>query len=114
MKPFSAFGQKFTKTSGITELMEDLGEAISKNDPETCMLGGGNPALIPAVMDTFRQEMQHIIDNKELDKVLGCYSTPQGENQFINALADLLNEEYQWGISSKNIMLTNGSQNSFF
>lgn len=114
MKSLSLFGQKFTKTSGITELMQDLGEAVKNNDPETCMLGGGNPALIPAVMDTFRNEMQHIIDNKQFDKALGFYSSPQGENQFISALVNFLNEEYQWGITSKNVMLTNGSQNSFF
>jgi valine--pyruvate aminotransferase len=114
MKPFSTFGKKFTRTSGITELMQDLGEAVSNNDPETCMLGGGNPALIPEVAKVFRQEMQTIIDNRQFDKALGFYSSPQGENQFIDTLVNFINEQYQWGISSKNIALTNGSQNSFF
>lgn len=114
MKPFSAFGKKFTKTSGITELMQDLGEAIENNDPETCMLGGGNPALIPEVTETFRKEMQAIMDSGEFDKALGFYSSPQGENKFITALVNFINEQYQWGISNKNIVLTNGSQNSFF
>ncbi|MGS2717407.1 valine--pyruvate transaminase [Eionea flava] len=114
MKSLSTFGQKFTKTSGITELMQDLGEAVKNNDPETCMLGGGNPAFIPEVTDVFRSEMQHLLDNREFDKALGFYSSPQGENQFIEALVNFINDEYQWGITSKNIALTNGSQNSFF
>lgn len=114
MKSLSTFGQKFTQKSGITELMQDLGEAIKNGDPETCMLGGGNPAVIPEVTHVFREEMQHIIDNQQFDKALGFYSSPQGENQFIDALVDFINDEYQWGITSKNIALTNGSQNSFF
>ncbi|MFT7386973.1 MAG: valine--pyruvate aminotransferase [Candidatus Endobugula sp.] len=114
MKPFSAFGQKFTQASGIIALMQDLGEAVNSNDPETCMLGGGNPALIPTAVETFRQEMQAIIDNGQFDKALGFYSSPQGENQFIDALVNFINEQYDWGITRNNIALTNGSQNSFF
>ncbi len=114
MKLLSRFGQKFLKTSGIAELMHDLGEAISQNDPETCMLGGGNPAVIPEVNAVFRQEMQHILDNQQFDHASGYYSSPQGNAPFIEALVDFLNDEYSWAISTKNIVLTNGSQNSFF
>lgn len=114
MKNLSSFAERLTRPSGIAELMQDLGEAVNSDDPELCMLGGGNPALIPEVMDIFRQETQNLLNNNTLDQSLAFYSTPQGDKNFIDALCQFLNDEYQWGIGSKNIALTNGSQNSFF
>ena len=39
---FSLFGDKFTRHSGITRLMEDLNDGL--RTPGAIMLGGGNPA----------------------------------------------------------------------
>jgi valine--pyruvate aminotransferase len=114
MKSFSRFGQKFAEASGIAELMQDLGEAISKNDPETCMLGGGNPAIIPEASDIFQQEMQHLQKSGQFENTFAYYSSPEGHTEFIGALVEFLNNKYQWNLSTKNISLTNGSQNSFF
>jgi valine--pyruvate aminotransferase len=114
MKNVSSFAQRFTQPSGITELMRDLGEAINSDDPDICMLGGGNPAIIPSVMAIFRQESQRLIDSHTLDHSLGNYSSPQGDTAFLNILSDFFNRLYGWNITAKNIALTNGSQNSFF
>jgi valine--pyruvate aminotransferase len=114
MKTFSSFAHRFTKESGITELMQDLGDAINSNDPELCMLGGGNPAIIPQVMDVFRQETQALIDSRQWDQTLGHYSSPQGDKLFIKTLVEFLNDRYHWNLTTKNIALSNGSQNSFF
>ncbi len=38
---FSLFGDKFTRHSGITRLMEDLNDGL--RTPGAIMLGGGNP-----------------------------------------------------------------------
>ena len=50
---FSQFGDKFTQHSGISRLMEDMGAGL--RTPGTIMLGGGNPAQIPAMNDYFQQ-----------------------------------------------------------
>ena len=42
---FSLFGDKFTRHSGITLLMEDLNDGLCT--PGAIMLGVGNPAQIP-------------------------------------------------------------------
>jgi len=44
---YSKFGKRFSRESGITQLMADLGKANHSNDSNTVMLGGGNPAIIP-------------------------------------------------------------------
>lgn len=110
----SKFGKKFTRQSGINQLMQDLGEAASSNHPDLCMLGGGNPAFIPEAQALFGQEMKALIDNNLFERMIGLYDGPQGEQSFRQVLADYLNKQFNWSIGPQNISLTNGSQNSFF
>src|SRR5579885_2946972 len=51
---FSLFGERLGGRSAIRELMEDLGAALA-GGREVCMLGGGNPAHIPAVEERLRR-----------------------------------------------------------
>jgi len=94
--------------------MEDLGNALAGNE-EILMLGGGNPSHIPQVQQFFHERMQRILDNPaEFSHIIGNYDSPQGERQFIHALANLLGNEYGWKIGPENIALTAGSQAGFF
>ena len=112
---YSKFGNRFTRPSGITRLMVDLGKANASNDPDIIMLGGGNPALIPEAQAVFTEEAHILLeDGKQFDHMLSAYDGPQGNDEFLNALTDMLNRHFGWNISAKNIALTNGSQNSFF
>ena len=109
----SDFGRRFASEIGIGELMDDLGNALS-GDRRMLMLGGGNPAHIPAVQKLFRERMERILaEPGEFERVIGNYDTPQGSGPFIEALADLFKREFGWDVTSANIALTNGSQNSF-
>ncbi len=109
---FSKFGEKFNQYSGITQLMDDLNDGL--RTPGAIMLGGGNPAAIPAMLDYFHQASEEMLANGELIAALTNYDGPQGKNAFIKALAKLFRETYGWDISEKNISLTNGSQSGFF
>ena len=110
---FSRFGQKFTRQSGILQLMDDLGRALSEGKPVN-MLGGGNPAHIPAVQQAFADTLRQIADDGAAIESLANYSTPQGDARLIAALAAYFRRQYGWDISEENIALTNGSQNAFF
>ncbi len=111
--PYSTFGNKFTQHSGITELMDDLNKGVKGGD-DILMLGGGNPASIPAIQKRFTDLMQDLLNEGKLVDTLANYDGPQGKDSFITALAELFNDLYDWNLSSENIMLTNGSQNAFF
>ncbi len=111
---YSKFGEKFTQQSGIGQLMTDLGQANASQHPDLCMLGGGNPAGIPAAQALFQSEMAQLMESGLFQSMLGLYDGPSGEQAFRKALADFLNQEFSWGIQPHNISLTNGSQNSFF
>jgi len=111
--PYSTFGNKFTQHSGINELMDDLNKGVKGGD-DLLMLGGGNPATIPAIQQRITELMQDLLDQGKLIDTLANYDGPQGKDAFINALVELFNDLYDWNLSSDNIMLTNGSQNAFF
>ena len=107
----SKFGSKFTRQSGINQLMVDLGEAYNSNHPDLCMLGGGNPAFVPEAQALFAKEMELLIENKLFERMVGIYDGPSGELTFREVLAGYLNEKFSWQIGPENISLTNGSQN---
>ncbi|EIT7126541.1 valine--pyruvate transaminase [Vibrio parahaemolyticus] len=109
---FSKFGEKFNQYSGITQLMDDLNDGL--RTPGAIMLGGGNPAAIPAMLDYFHQASEEMLASGELVAALTNYDGPQGKDVFVKALAQLFRETYGWNISEKNISLTNGSQSGFF
>ncbi|EGQ8073743.1 valine--pyruvate transaminase [Vibrio vulnificus] len=109
---FSKFGEKFNQYSGITQLMDDLNDGLCT--PGAIMLGGGNPAAIPAMLEYFHKASENMLSSGKLLAALANYDGPQGKDVFVKALARLLKETYGWNISEKNISLTNGSQSGFF
>lgn len=118
---FSKFGQKFTQPTGISQLMDDLGDAL-KSDQPVNMLGGGNPAKIDAVNELFLETYKALGNdgsfrediNSTATSSMANYSNPQGDAAFIDALVGFFNRHYDWNLTSENIALTNGSQNAFF
>ncbi len=110
----SKFGRKLAVQSGIGQLMDDLGAALSARH-EMLMLGGGNPAHIPEVQRCFRRSMTALLqDGDRFERAVGNYDPPVGNVEFVEALAALLRGQFGWEIGPQNIALTNGSQLAFF
>ncbi len=117
---FSKFGQKFTQPTGISQLMDDLGDAL-KSDQPINMLGGGNPAKIEAINELFLATYRALGQDNDAGEAnttsinsMANYSNPQGDAAFIDALIGFFNRHYDWNLTAENIALTNGSQNAFF
>jgi len=111
---YSSLGQKALTISGIGELMDDLGQAMSVR-PDLLMLGGGNPAHIPEMEKVFRESMEDILCCPgTYERCVGDYDGSQGNPAFLAALAELLKTQYGWAIGPENIALTNGSQSAFY
>lgn len=110
----STFGLKLGADAGINSLMDDLGEAMASGR-DVIMMGGGNPGYLPEVTDRLQAIARELVDDPEqFRRLTGVYDPPQGEKQFIASLVDLLNREYDWGLTPENVALTNGSQSAFF
>lgn len=114
--PRSRFGRRITQPSGALELMNDLGAALaSPADQPLIMLGGGNPARLPAVEAAFRRRLEQIAaSDAEFGRFAGSYSAPAGDADFRAAVADLLQAEFGWPVTAAHVGLTNGSQTAFF
>jgi len=114
MVRLSDFGKKIAVQSGISQLMDDLGNALAEGR-NVLMLGGGNPAHIPEVQKHFRESILRLLESeKEFKRAIGNYDPPQGNKEFIEAMCTLLRGQLHWDIRPKNIALTNGSQSAFF
>src|SRR6056297_73508 len=110
----SLTGTRFTSQSGILQLMDDLGKALS-GTRKKYMLGGGNPALLPEVATIWRNEMRSLLDDEHrFDRAVGQYDTPQGRPAFLKSVASMLNREFAWNLTEENVAVTNGSQSAFF
>ncbi len=113
---FSDFGSRFTGGTGTGSLMRDLSRlpTLPAAHPGVCRLGGGNPALIPAVMSRYRRALADLAENPaRFNDTFGRYSGPQGDPAFIEALGRVLKDEHGLNAGPDNVLLTNGSQNGF-
>jgi valine--pyruvate aminotransferase len=114
MISLSSIGQRLAGPSGIQELMDDLGEAMSLH-PDMRMLGGGQPAAIPEVQALWRQRMVEMMsDGPALDKTLLNYDPPAGNPAFREAMAGFLKRECGWDVTRENIAVVPSSQTGFF
>jgi len=113
---FSALGHRLSGGSGIENLMRDLGHALAATgSPAPHMLGGGNPAHIPAMEAVWARRMREILDDPAiLRRTLAIYDPPRGNSGCLEALAALLNREFGWPVGPENIAVTPGGQTAFF
>jgi valine--pyruvate aminotransferase len=111
---FSTFGNRFTRHTGARQLMDDLGAAMATED-HVMMLGGGNPAHIPEVLELLAGRTREVAANpREFRRMVADYASPAGEDCFRAAIAGLLQREYGWDLGAENVALTGGSQAGFF
>ena len=107
----SRFARRFVRPTGALELMEDLGSA----GPGVHMLGGGNPARIPAVEAVYRRRLVEIAgDAAQFGRFVASYSAPGGDVGFRATVAGFLAARYGWPLTERNVVLTGGSQSAFF
>ncbi|MGA0343548.1 MAG: valine--pyruvate transaminase [Arenicellales bacterium] len=111
---YSQFGTFLRSGSGILRLMEDIDTALTGPNP-MMLLGGGNPAKIPAVQQRFRDAMLALLeDGQRFEQMTGNYDGARGNSRFLRALAKMLKDQCGWAITPENIAITNGSQTSFY
>ena len=113
---FSDIGERLSGHSGIGELMDDLGNALAgAHGREMLMMGGGNPAHIPAMQAVWRERLSEIVaDPAECDRMLTNYDPPVGNRRFREALAVCLARTYGWPLKAENVAVTCGGQSAFF
>lgn len=106
--------RRLAEPSGISELMDDLGQALTINR-DAIMMGGGNPAQIPAMQEIWREQTRQLLeDESRFGDVLANYDPPVGNPAFLEAMAAFLQRQCGWDVSAKNLAITTGGQTAFF
>lgn len=112
---FSTFGRLLTGGSGIEELMEDLGYSLAAAGPDLCMLGGGQPSLIPEMNEVWRRQMEAILaEPGSFERMVALYDPPRGHPEFLVAVAELMRSSFGWDVGPENLAITAGGQTAFF
>lgn len=109
---YSTFGQQFAGPSGTRELMDDLG-TLARGGAGLLNLGGGNPSHIPRMAQVLSDAWQ-AIPVAEWLALAAVYDAPQGYQPLRESLAELLSARCGWPVSADNLLVTAGSQASFF
>ncbi len=110
----SSFGQRYSSPTGILELMKDLSEPPVDPLSPFCMLGGGNPAIIPELTAAWEASLLELTRGKDFARLIGAYDSSLGPAGFREAIAELFSGIYGWPISERNVAVVNGSQIAAF
>ena len=80
------------------------------------MLGGGNPARIPAVEAVYARRLAEIAaDPAQFGRFAAAYAAPGGDAALPrDASPRRWRERYGWPLTARNVALTGGSQSAFF
>ena len=73
--------------------MDDLNQGLLRDD--MIMMGGGNPAAIPAAIKVFEDVIDKLQASGGLVKSLANYDGPQGKDAFLETLADFYRSRLQ-------------------
>lgn len=111
----SAHGARMSRLTGVRAIMQDIKETLEAAPHEPWInLSAGNPVVLPAVEAMWRRYTRQFVDAGEFGEVVGRYGSTQGLPLFIDAVVELFNAEYGWGIGPENVLVTPGSQSLLF
>ncbi len=110
----SSFGRRYSGHTGILDLMTDLSSPPADPWAPYCMLGGGNPAIIPELAAAWEGGLRALVDGDGFARLVGAYDSQIGPLGFRRAIAERFAEDYGWALTERNVAVVNGSQTAAF
>ena len=113
------FGDRMSHLTGVRAIMKDIIETLnaskaSNSGQEFINLSAGNPVILPEVEQLWRDCTADLLASDEYGEVVCRYGASQGYEPFIEAIRDDFNQRYGLSLTSRNILITPGSQNLYF
>jgi len=113
------FGDRMSHLTGVRAIMKDIIETLnsskaSNQGMEFINLSAGNPVILPEVEQLWRDCTADLLASDEYGEVVCRYGASQGYEPFIEAIRDDFNQRYGLSLTSRNILITPGSQNLYF
>ena len=116
MKPaLTKIGTQMSSLTGVRAIMKDIVETLqASKGQEFINLSAGNPLILPQVEQLWRDCTVELLASSEYGEVVCRYGSSQGYPPFIEAIANDFNRRYNLNLSSRNILITSGSQSLYF
>lgn len=111
----SKFGTQMSRLTGVRAIMKDIIDTLKAGAGQDFInLSAGNPVIIPAVEQLWRDCTQDLLNSPEYGEVVCRYGSSQGYEPLIEAIAKDFNQRYGLNLTSENILITPGSQSLYF
>jgi valine--pyruvate aminotransferase len=116
MKPaLTQFGDQMSHLSGVRAIMKDIIETLQAGaGKEFINLSAGNPVILPEVEQLWRDCTTDLLASSEYGEVVCRYGSSQGYQPFIDAVLKDFNQRYDLSLTTRNILITPGSQSLYF
>lgn len=109
------FGDHMSHLSGVRAIMKDIIETLQAGKgKEFINLSAGNPVILPEVEQLWRDCTADLLASSEYGEVVCRYGSSQGYQPFIDAVLSDYNQRYSLNLTSRNILITPGSQTLYF
>ncbi|ERN43169.1 alanine-alpha-ketoisovalerate (or valine-pyruvate) aminotransferase [Rubidibacter lacunae KORDI 51-2] len=111
----SRIGREMSQLSGVRAIMKDIIETLRAGAGQNFIdLSAGNPTLLPAVEQLWRDCTHELLDRSEYGAVVSRYGSSQGYAPLIEAVVNDFNQRYGLNLSDRHILITPGSQALYF
>ncbi|MBD2199102.1 MULTISPECIES: valine--pyruvate transaminase [Calothrix] len=108
-------GAQMSNLTGVRAIMKDIIETLQSGaGQELINLSAGNPLILPAVEQLWRDCTADLLASSEYGEVVCRYGSSQGYAPLIEAIANDFNRRYGLQLTSRNILITPGSQTLYF
>src|SRR4028119_387787 len=109
------FGDQMSHLSGVRAIMKDIIETLQAGaGQEFINLSAGNPVILPEVEQLWRDCTTDLLASSEYGEVVCRYGSSQGYQPFIDAVLKDFNQRYDLSLTTRNILITPGSQSLYF
>lgn len=108
-------GDQMSHLSGVRAIMKDVIETLHGSAGQQFInLSAGNPLILPEVEQLWRNCTADLLEGSEYGEVVCRYGSSQGYAPLIEAVVNDFNKRYGLKLSSRNILITPGSQTLYF
>lgn len=108
-------GDKMSTLSGVRMINKDTMDALRAEDADQWVnLGGGNPVVLPEAEEMWRRYTRELLEGPDFGDVICRYGASQGYEPLVEAVVELFNSRYGWGITRRNVLVAPGSQALIF
>lgn len=109
------FGEQMSHLTGVRAIMKDIIETLQAgHGHEFINLSAGNPVILPEVEQLWRDCTADLLASPEYGEVVCRYGSSQGYQPLIDAIVEDFNERYGLSLTSRNLLITPGSQSLYF